>query len=388
MGGRSRSEALIDLAIAAAALAGSLAIFSHGIGATRPGSELDLRGVLLAAVAALPLLGWRRAAFVVFAVTAAASTGAAGLGYALGIPLGPTAALYLLAASRDDTNRWTPRTTAAVGVLFVTYIGVTAAAAGALPVIEFFHTGLAWAVAWFAGERTRLLRERIAELKQRALQAERDAERERRLAIAEERTRIARDLHDSAGHAINIIVVRAGAARLRHNDDPNRSLVALQAIEGIARHTAEDIDQIVHSLRDDGSIDVSQPAPLGLTSLDSLVIHHAENGLQVAVRRIGNPRPLAHPSDQAVYRILQEALTNAARHGTGTAEVELAFRETALELTVTNPIAADGRLRSAGGHGLIGMQERALLVGGTLETRDMNGSFCISAHVPYGGRSR
>ena len=387
MGARSRSEALIDLAIATAALAGSLAILSHGIGATRPGSELDLRGAALAAVAALPLLGWRRAAFAVFAVTAVTSTVSAGLGYALGIPLGPTAALYLLAASRDDTNRWTPSTTAAVGVLFVTYIAVTAAAAGALPMIEFFHTGLAWAVAWFAGERTRLLRERIAELQHRALHAERDADRDRRLAIAEERTRIARDLHDSAGHAINIIAVRAGAARLRHNDDPNRSLVALQAIEEIARHTAEDIDQIVHSLRDDGSIDVSQPAPLGLTSLDSLVIHHAENGLQVAVRRIGNPRPLAHPSDQAVYRILQEALTNAARHGTGTADVELAFRDTALELTVTNPIPAEGP-RSEGGHGLIGMRERAALLGGTLDTGYMRGMFCVSAKVPYVGRHR
>jgi len=385
---RPRLGWLIDLAIAVAALAGTLAILGHGIFAARPGPGLDLRGAALAAAAALPLLGWRRAAFTVFVVTAAASTVAAGLGYGLGIPLGPTVALYLLAASRDETNRWTPRTTAAAAVLFVAYLAVTAAATGALPVLEFFHTGLAWAAAWFAGERTRLLRERIADLKQRALQAGHDAERDRRLAIAEERARIARDLHDSAGHAINVIAVRAGAARLRHKEDPNRSLVALEAIEEVARQTAEDIDQIVHSLREEGSPDAAPPAPPGLTSLDSLVVHHAQTGLQVAVQCIGDPKPLANPADQAVYRILQEALTNAARHGTGTADVELAFRETAIELTVTNPIRADGRLKSAGGHGLIGMQERASLLGGTLEAGDMNGSFCVSAHVPYGGRPK
>ncbi len=385
---RSRLGSLIDLAITTAALAGTLAILGHGMFATHPGSELDLRGVVLAAAAALPLLVWREAAFAVFVVTAAASTVATGLGYGLGIPLGATAALYLLAASRDQMNRWTPRTTAAVALLFAAYLVATAAAAGVPPILGFIHTGLAWAAAWFAGERTRLLRERITELKQRAHEAERDAERDRRLAIAEERARIARDLHDSAGHAINVIAVRAGAARLRHNEDPRRSLVALEAIEEVARQTAEEIDQIVHSLREEGSTEAAQPAPLGLTSLDSLVGHHAQAGLQVSVRSMGEPRPLAHPADQAVYRILQEALTNAARHGTGTADVELTFRESALELTVTNSIPAEGRLRSVGGHGLIGMQERALLLGGTVKTVSMNGSFRVSAHVPYGGRSR
>jgi signal transduction histidine kinase len=384
---RPRSAALTDVAIAAAALAGSLAILGHGIGAPRPGSELDLLGAVVAAAATVPLLGWRRAPFVVLMVTAAASTVASGLGYALWIPLGPTAALYLLAVSRNETNPWTPRLTAAVLTLFVAYLAVTAVAVGAFPVNEFFHTGLAWAAAWFAGERTRLLRERIAGFKERAMQAEHDADRDRRLAIAEERARIARDLHDSAGHAINVIAVRAGAARLRHNEDPNRSLVALEAIEEVARQTAEDIDQIVHSLRDDGSANAAQTAPPGLTSLGSLVGHHAQAGLKVAVRSMGNPRPLAHSADQAVYRILQEALTNAARHGTGTADLELAFRETALQLTITNPIRADNKLKSEGGHGLIGMRERAVLLGGILEAGRRNGAFYVSAQVPY-GRSR
>ncbi len=366
-------------------MGGSLAILGHGIGAARPGSELDLLGGMLAVGATVPLLASWRAPFAVFIVTAAVSTLASGLGYALWIPLGPTAALYLLAASRDEANRWAPGTTATVAALFVVYLATTAAAEGTFPGLALFHTGLAWAVAWFAGERTRLLREQMAELKERAMQAQREAERDRRLAIAEERARIARDLHDSAGHAINVIAVRAGAARLRHNEDPDRSLLALAAIEEVARQTAGDVDQIVHTLREGGSVDGGPAAPPGLASLGTLVAHHSHTGLDVTVRTTGHPRALAHTADQAAYRILQEALTNAARHGTGVAEIELAFEDTALGLTVTNPARDGGKPRSAGGHGLIGMRERAVLIGGILKTRGANGVFCVSAQIPYGG---
>lgn len=143
------------------------------------------------------------------------------------------------------------RTTAAMVALFFAYLAMTAAGDGTFPGIELFHTGLAWAVAWFAGERTRLRREHLTELEERAVRAERETERERRLAVVEERSRIARDLHDSAGHAISVIAVRAGAARLRHDEDPERSRLALEAIEEVARETVADIDGIVGTLRDD-----------------------------------------------------------------------------------------------------------------------------------------
>lgn len=383
---RLTSAALVDVAIAAAALGGSLVILGHGFGAPRSGSELDLCGGVLAAGATVPLIASRRAPLTVFIVTAAASTLASGLGYALWIPLGPTAALYLLAASRDEANRWTTRTTAVVAGLFAAYLAATAAAAGTLPRLALFHTSLAWAVAWFAGERTRLLREQMAELRERALRAQHDAERDRRLAIAEERARIARDLHDSAGHAINVIAVRAGAARLRHDEDPDRSRLALEAIEQVARQTADDLDQIVHTLREGGSVNGGPVAPPGLASIGTLVAHHSHTGLDVTVRCSGSPRPLAHGADQAAYRILQEALTNAARYGTGVAEVELAFEETALGLMVTNPVLDSSKPRPAGGHGLIGMRERAMLLGGTLDAHGAHGVFCVAAQIPYGGR--
>jgi signal transduction histidine kinase len=384
---RPSSGALLDVLVAAVLFAGSLALLRHGgIGPSRPGSrELDLIGVVLAACSTVPLIAWRRSPLGVFAVTAAASALLAGLGYRIDLLLGPTAALYLLAASREPQTPWTRRTTVTVVGLLVAYLSATGAAQGTFPASELLHTGLAWAVAWFAGERTRLRREHIAELGDRALRAEREAERERLLAAAEERARIARDLHDSAGHAISVIAVRAGAARLRHHQDPDRSLPALKAIEELARQTVDEIDQLVGTLREGGSANGVVEAPPGLASLDTLIAHHQAARLEITFDASGAPRPLGAAADQAAYRILQEALTNAARHGAGSARVELAFGDAAVELSVTNPVPARASPRSGGGHGLIGMRERATLLGGNLDVERANGAFRLRARIPYGG---
>jgi signal transduction histidine kinase len=378
------SRGLVGVAVVAVALAGSLALLAHGgITPSQPGSrELDLIGVVLAACSTVPLLAWGRAPLGVFVVTAAASVLLAGLGYAMDLMLGPTAALYLLTVSRDQQKPWRQSTTAAVVGLLVAYLGATAASQQTWPGIELLHTGLAWTVAWFAGERTR---RQTAELRERARRAEREAERERLLAVAEERARIARDLHDSAGHAISVIAVRAGAARLRHRQDPDRSLAALEAVEELARQTVDEIDQIVGSLRDSSSSNGVVEAPSELASLDTLIAQHASVGLEVTVDTDGAPRPLGGAVDQAAYRILQEALTNAARHGAGSARIELAYDDAAVELTITNPVLVDSGARSGGGHGLIGMRERALLLGGNLEAERTNGTFWVRARLPYEG---
>jgi signal transduction histidine kinase len=383
---RLSARALLDVAIAAAALAGSRALLPHGFAPSRPGSgELSLIGVVLLVSSTVPLVAWRRFPLGVFAVTATAGVLLAGLGYRVDLLLGPAAALYLLAASREREAPWTWRTTATMVGFLVAFLTATAAAQGTFPGLELLHTGLAWAVAWFAGERTRLRRERIAELGERALRAEREVERERLLAVAEERARIARDLHDSAGHAINVIAVRAGGARLRHHEDPDRSLLALQEIEEVARQTVEEIDQLVGTLREGGSADGAVEAPPGLASLDTLIGHHAASGLEVTFETAEAPRPLGGAADRAAYRILQEALTNAARHGAGSARVELAFGDAAVELTVTNPVPNDGAPAPGGGHGLIGMRERTTLLGGSLHTERANGAFRVRARIPYGG---
>jgi signal transduction histidine kinase len=395
---RPNSAALLDAAVAAATLAGTLALLAHGgiypirpgsgIEASQPGSgELDLVAVVLAACSTVPLLAWRRSPLGVFVVTAASGVLLAALGYRMDLLLGSTAALYLLAASRQPPTPWTPRTTVTVVGLLLAYLGAAAAAEGTFPASELLHTGLAWAVAWFAGERTRLRREHLAGLRERALRVEREAERERLLTAAEERTRIARDLHDSAGHAISVIAVRAGAARLRHHQDPDRSLAALAAIEELARRTAEELDQLVGTLRDGGPANGAVEAPPGLASLDTLLAHQQAAGLQVMLDTAGVPRPLGAAADQAAYRILQQALTNAARHGAGSARIQLAFGDTALELSVINPVPAGGLPRSGGGHGLIGMRERATLLGGSFDAERANGAFLVRARIPYAGLS-
>jgi signal transduction histidine kinase len=380
---RPRSGALVDVAIAAAALAGTLAQLSRGgnAGVQHDPGALDWTIVVLAACSTVPLVAWRRAPRAAFALTTAAIVLLAGLGHPVAVPLGPTAALYLLGASRDEEQPWTRRSIATVVALFAAYLLASAVGDNRVPGSELLHTGLAWAVAWFAGERTRLRREHVAELSERAARAERETERERRLAVAEERARIARDLHDAAGHAINVIALRAGTARMRR--DPERSQAALEAIEELARKTVGEIDQIVGALRDrtNGAVD----APHGLASLDTLVARHVAAGLHVSVVSEGEPRRLERAVDQAAYRILQEALTNAGRHGTGAARVELAFGDAALELTISNTAPAESTPRSNGGHGLVGMRERATLLGGSLDAQRANGVFRVRARVPYGG---
>ena len=341
--------------------------------------------MVLVACSTVPLIGWRRSPLGVFAVTAATGVLLAGLGYRIDLLAGPAVALYLLAASRQPQTPWTRRTTAIVVGLLVAYLA--AAAQATFPASELVHTGLAWAVAWFAGERTRLRREQFAELNERAVRAEREAERERLLAAATERARIARDLHDSAGHAISVIAVRAGAARLRHHQDPDRSLAVLAAIEALARQTAAELDQLVGTLREGGPASGVVEAPPGLASLGTLIAHHRAAGLEVSLDTLGAPRPLGAPVDQAAYRILQEALTNAARHGAGSARIELAFGEGAMELRVTNSVPVGGGSRSGGGHGLVGMRERATLLGGSLGAERRDGVFQVHARIPDGGQS-
>jgi len=373
--------------LALAAFGGTLALEAHGLGSGGNVShKLDAIGVVLAACTSLPLIAWRRAPLAIFVITTTASAIIMVRGYPAGPPVGPTIALYLLAASRNAARPWTPRTTEIVAGMFCVHIAAFAIGHDQLPFIQVLVGGLVWALAWFAGERTRLRRQEIEELEQRAIQAERNAIQDRRLALAEERTRIARDLHDSAAHAINVIAVQASAARLWHEQDPPRSRAALETIEAVAHRTVAEIDQIVHSLREDEPSTGKVEPPAGLAALDSLIAQHDAAELPVTVAIVGVRRPLGPAVDRAAYRILQEALTNCARHGAGGARVELAFGDDDLELTVSNAVRDDAPARANGGHGLVGMRERAALLGGEVQAARDNGAFRVRARLPYGGR--
>jgi signal transduction histidine kinase len=220
--------------------------------------------------------------------------------------------------------------------------------------------------------------------------AKRDAERERRLAAAEERGRIARDLHDSAGHAMNVILVHAGLGRIKTADDPEAAREAFATIEEVARESVGEIDQMVRVLREHAALPLGgnevEPPP-GLAAFDGLVERHRAAGLDVTTAVSGERRPLPPGVDRGAYRILQEALTNAARHGAGSAQVELAYRPDALDVRVANPLPRSRAGHAGGGgHGVIGMRERAALLGGSLEAGPNNGRFQLHARLPFSGK--
>ena len=384
--GRRGARPAVDVAIATGALLGTLVLLAHGVVLPgRPdGHGLDAAAVATAAAASLPLVAWRRFPLGVFAVTAAAATLLVPLVGPVELAPGPIVALFLLAWSRDRHPTSSRRTAVVVLGVFAGYLAACALARGGFPGAALLHTGLAWTTARLAGERVRLRRQRLDAWSAQARDAVDAAERERLLAVAEERARIARDLHDSAGHAISVIAVRAGAARLGHHRDPERSLAALAAIEELARNAVQEIDGMVGNLRDRSEPE-AVTGPVGLASLDALLAHHGAAGLPVALTRSGTPRPLPGAVDQAAYRILQEALTNAARHGGGGADVLIRYGDGEVELAVTNPVdgpAGGAAAAPPGGHGLIGMRERATLLGGSLEAGRAERTFRVRARIP------
>jgi signal transduction histidine kinase len=377
-----RNIQLIDVALALAVFAGSVGLLAVGE-PDGSGGSVDAAGVLLAALASLPLMAWRRAPLAVFVVTAAASAALRFAAEPAGPPLGPTIALYLAALTGDGSRARTRLTLTVASIALVAHLAANAVAQDAFPAVETVFGVLVWGGAWLAGDRTRLRRERMSELEERAVRAERDAERERLLAAAEERGRIARDLHDSAGHAINVILVHAGMGRLHVERDPQSAREAFETIEQVARETVGEIDQMVGALREDSSSSDGVEPPPGLAAFDGLVQRHRDAGLRVTTTISGDRRPLPPGVDRGAYRILQEALTNAARHGDGSAAVELAFGRGVLEVTVANPIGPDRPARSTGGgHGVIGMRERAAQLGGSLDAGARNGSFELHARLP------
>lgn len=371
---RRNRERLIDAVIVVFVIWLSLAQFgSEGFGeykdvATEPGAP----GFFLILLTGLSL-AWRRDhPWGVLAMTAAGSIALVALGYAVHVPAALIAALYTFAARPDRGGVWPP-------ILF-TGIGFAAMAAVESQTLELDLEDYVFPVvlfvgAWLLGERRRTAALRAAEARERR-------RREERLSIAEERTRIARELHDSAGHAINTILVQAGAARVLREKDPERSLAAIEAIELLARETIDDIDRIVGSLRDEGPADL-EPLP-GLERVPDLVAHQRAAGFVVELREeAGGDRQPPAAVGRAAFRIAQEALTNAARHGSDPAELTIARHPDRLELTVVNPASGEPSTRPGGGLGIVGMRERAQLLGGTLEAGRDGGRFRVRAVLPY-----
>jgi signal transduction histidine kinase len=368
-------ERLTDLGLTAFVLAFTFAQFaSTGFGdfdarATDP----DALGAVLVALAALPLLARRARPWLVLATTLVASLALAALGYGVHVQMAPAVALYSLAAR---TERSDPRLMLAIVVpAFAVLTALESANLGTAPP-DWLGEAVLWLSGWLVGERQRLARQRAGDLRERH-------EREQRLAVADERTRIARELHDTAGHAINTIRIQAGAARMLRERDPKGSADAIVAIEEVAAETLEDIDRIVGALRDDAAAPLT-PMP-GVDDIGALVDRHRAAGLDFDLRVTG-AKTIPPAVGRAGYRIAQEALTNAARHGAGSAVVLVEHGTESLELTVTNPMRNGCDGRQGGGLGIVGMRERASLLGGSIDTGAEGATFRVRAVLPYEAR--
>jgi signal transduction histidine kinase len=243
---------------------------------------------------------------------------------------------------------------------------------------HFLVAGGVWLAAVVLRRRAR----RAAALEDLTAGLERRRREREREAIAQERRRIARDLHDVVAHGVSVMTVQAGAARLLLADDPERARAPLATVEETGRQALGEMRRLLGILRrEEGPADLA-PEP-GLARLDELLAHVRTAGLPVELAIDGEPRTLAVGVDLAAYRIVQEALTNARKHaGPARARVTLRYGREALELEIADDgrAAADG---AGGGHGLVGMRERAALYGGELEAGPRRGGgFAVRARLP------
>jgi signal transduction histidine kinase len=219
-------------------------------------------------------------------------------------------------------------------------------------------------------------------LREHAAQLEREREEKARLAVAAERARIARELHDVVAHAISLIVVQARAGRRTTGGQAGPPREAFDAIEGTGRLALAEMRRLVGLLRTDGEGPELAPHP-GLDQLDGLIAQVSEAGLPVELRTDGEATELPPGIDVSAYRIVQEALTNALKHaGPASARVIIHYRPDELELEVIDT-GTGGQDAGAGGHGLVGMRERVSVYGGEIDAGESDGGgFAVRARLP------
>ena len=348
----------------------AVAIFLLGIaGQPNPqtGEPVPLTPVVVAflVLACLALVARRRAPVTVWAITVVLS--------ALSVlqVAGPAPAIV----------------TAMVAVYTVAVLcrpAVALAVAAATPAIllgDVAYTVIAVsAMACAIGFAVRSQRAVVAAAEERAVRAERTRDEEAQRRVTEERLRIARELHDVLAHHIAVVNVQAGVAQHLLESNPTAAAEAIGHVRESSQVALTEMATVLGLLRtaDDGSS--TQPAP-GLALADALVESVRRSGLPVTWRVTGTPRPLAPVTDLTAYRLIQESLTNAGKHGTGAAEVVVDYRAADVVVEVSNPMAPDSAV-APGGHGIVGMRERVTAVGGSLEIGPRGGRFVVRAELP------
>jgi signal transduction histidine kinase len=281
-----------------------------------------------------------------------------------------------------------PRTFVALPLMFLGICGVNLGTEKATTSDFLFPTAVV-SVAWLSGRAVRARALLTEELHEAAIRAEEAHEAEAQLAMAEERRRIAREMHDVVAHSVSVMVVQAGGARRIIDRDPDRAAQAAAQIEYAGRAALVEMRRLLGLLHA-GEAGALAPQP-SLAELDALVERSRAAGLPVEVRVLGERRPLPAGIDLAAYRIVQEALTNTLKHaGAAPTEVHLRWGEDELELEILDRGGAGmARNGSGGGHGLVGMAERVRLYGGELEAGPRPaGGFRVRARLPLVERER
>jgi signal transduction histidine kinase len=236
-----------------------------------------------------------------------------------------------------------------------------------------------WVIAWLLGA---LVRATGQATEQRRVAREQRASQ----AVAEERNRIARELHDVIGHSVSVMTVQASAVRRRMRPDQTVERQALETVEAVGREALAEMRRMVGVLRQPGEETDREPPP-GLADLERLVEKFRIAGLPVTLTVAGSAHPLAPGLDLTAYRLVQEGLTNTLRHADAPADVEVsvAYRADCLELAIRD----DGQARPGdleAGHGLLGLRERVSVYGGDLSARARpEGGFELLATLPLEG---
>jgi signal transduction histidine kinase len=243
---------------------------------------------------------------------------------------------------------------------------------------------LAHAAAWLLGDYLRTRRAYVAQLEDRAARLERERDQDRQLAADQERSRIARELHDVVAHDVSVIAIQAGAARTIQASQPQAAAQALALIETTARRTLVELSQLLGVLRkSDGTSPERNPQP-GIEQLMALVAELRAAGLSVDLAVVGEAKPLPPAIDLSAYRIVQEATTNVLKHAHAHhLEIRVRYSPDDLGLEILDDGVGKNGAPSASGHGIIGMRERVALFGGGLSAGPRpGGGFAVVARLP------
>ncbi|MDR8020043.1 sensor histidine kinase [Nesterenkonia aerolata] len=238
---------------------------------------------------------------------------------------------------------------------------------------------------WTWGTLVRIRRQYIAGLRERAEQAERERETNARIAVADERARIAREIHDIVSHSLSVVVVMSDGAAAKVESEPERAKSAMLGVLDTGRTALAEMRRMLGVLRDDEP--GSQAPQPGITQLEDLIEQSRAAGMPVALTVSGERPPLSQGVELTVYRVVQEALTNVRKHaGSQVTGVDMALTYRPEEVEVR--VADDGRgpTDDVGGHGLVGMRERTAAHGGTFQAgARVGGGFELVAVLPREG---